>query len=57
MRVRLRIYSFTKHYSLYRRGMKPYIKMDKEWVQTGEDVTYSRDHQLNCYCLAFNITL
>jgi hypothetical protein len=57
MRVRLRVYSFSKHYSLYRRGMKPYIKIDKEWAQAGEDVTYSRDQQLSCYCLAFSLTL
>lgn len=43
MRVRLRVYSFSKHYSLYRSGMKPYIKTGGEWTQSGEDVTYSRD--------------
>jgi hypothetical protein len=57
MKVRFRIYSFSKCYSLYRRGMKPYMLINNEWRQGGDDVTYSRDCHLNCYFLGFTVTL
>lgn len=42
--VTFRIYKFTKKYSLYRCGMKPYIKQKEgEWKQGGEKVKYEYD--------------
>jgi hypothetical protein len=36
MKAHFRIYKFTKKYSLYRYGMKPYIKTEnEEWEQKG----------------------
>lgn len=28
MKARFRVYSFSKNYSLYRKGMKPYMKIE-----------------------------
>lgn len=40
-KIRLRIYKFSKRFSLYRQGMRPYVRTaDSEWKQDGEKVIY-----------------
>lgn len=51
-----RIYKFTKRYSLYSKGMKPYIKAEGEWAQGGDNVAYAWDDHFQCYYLAFTYT-
>jgi cytosolic carboxypeptidase protein 2/3 len=41
--VKLHIYRFKKQFSLFQRGMKPYVRSRKsgqEWKQGGENVFY-----------------
>ena len=55
MNVTFRIYKFSKKYSLYRHGMKPYIKqIGMSWLQKGDNISYNYDEELKCYYLKFN---
>ena len=41
MKVRLRVYKFSKSYSLYRIGMRPYVRVGgEEFQQAGDKVKY-----------------
>ncbi len=40
-KIKLRIYRFTKKFSLYKSGMKPFVRTaDSDWHQNGENVSY-----------------
>ena len=53
-RYKFRIYKFSKYYSLYRDGMKPYICEDQlDWRQDGENVKYEYDEELKCFYVEF----
>ena len=40
-KVKFRVLRFSKRFSLYRVGMKPYVRTwDSEWCQSGENVKY-----------------
>ena len=54
MRLRLRIFKFSKRFSLYRLGMKPYVKTwESEWKQDGEKIRYDYDADFRSYYLEF----
>lgn len=43
-KLRLRIYKFSKKISLYKLGMKPFVRTKEEnWRQDGEKVKYEYD--------------
>lgn len=49
-RVKLHIYRFKKVYSLFQRGMKPYVrsrKSGKDWMPGGDHVIYHYERQRN----------
>ena len=51
-RLRLRIYKFSKRFSLYRMGMRPFVKTrEGEWHQDGEKVRYEYDAEQKCFFL------
>lgn len=55
-RYKFRIYKFSKRYSLYKEGMKPFCcinNLNNEWHQAGENVQYVYDKQFKCYFLEF----
>lgn len=53
-RIRLRVYKFSKRYSLYREGMRPFVRTaDSEWRQEGEKVRYDYDSDQKCFFLEF----
>jgi hypothetical protein len=44
--IRLNIYRFRKRYSLYQRGLRPYVKSRKsggDWAPGGDKVRYLRE--------------
>lgn len=52
LRLKLRIYRFSKQHSLYRHGMKPFVKTpESPWKQMGERVRYEYDPDQKCYFL------
>jgi hypothetical protein len=52
IKVKLRIYRFTKKFSLYKIGMKPFIRtIDTEWKQDGDKVKYEYDNDQKCFYL------
>lgn len=50
--IKLNIYRFRKPYSLFQRGMRPYVrsvKSQQEWVSGGFNVRYVRERENNEY--------
>lgn len=50
LKVRLNIYRFRKRYSLYQRGMRPYVRSRRDggdWRPAGENVKYYREKFVN----------
>ena len=50
--IRFNIYRFKKKYSLFQRGMKPYIRSRKGnnyWFPGGNKVAYKKEKQSNEY--------
>ncbi|CAD8117264.1 unnamed protein product [Paramecium sonneborni] len=43
--IRLNICNFSKHRSLYQRGMKPYIGINGIWKQGGDNIVYDQKNQ------------
>lgn len=68
VRIRLHVYRFRKVYSLYQRGMKPYVRSRRggnEWKPGGENVAYHLEDNPNdfvsrkdrrTYVLSFSYT-
>lgn len=43
-KIKLRIYKFSKKFSLYKCGMKPFVKKSKsDWKQDGLNINYQYD--------------
>ena len=64
IKLKLRVYKFTKYYSLYRIGMRPYIRVTREgqkgaadpnsdWIQGGSKIKYDYDSLQKCFYLEF----
>lgn len=56
MKVKFRIYKFSKYYSLYRLGMKPFIrnwKQSSAWKQGGDKIIYEYDSYQKGFYLEF----
>lgn len=54
IKIKFRVYKFTKSYSLYRLGMKPYIRtvineVLMDWQQGGDKVRYEYDEAQRSY--------
>lgn len=50
IKVRFNIYRFLKRYSLYQRGMRPYVrsrKSGKDWQPGGENIKYYLEKRAN----------
>ena len=56
-RYKFRIYKFSKYYSLYKDGMKPFIRVmtsdSVQWRQAGENIKYENDIETKTYFLEF----
>jgi len=54
MKVKFNIYRFKKVYSLFQRGMRPYIRSRKsgeDWKAGGDNICYHYERQRNEYGL------
>lgn len=51
-KIKLRIYKFSKKFSLYKFGMKPFVKKSKmDWKQDGLNIIYQYDQEQKCFFL------
>ncbi len=53
-KFKFRVYKYSKYYSLYKEGMRPFVRAmgeDENWVQAGENVKYEYDMDTKSHCL------
>lgn len=53
-KFKFRVYKYSKYYSLYKEGMRPFVRVigeDESWVQAGESVKYEYDMETKSHCL------